>query len=456
MGMVEERMNETIGYGSNSALQAQLAEVEAAYVAANPESRAAYAAAAGPMPGGNTRTVLHFSPFPLTFAKGEGCRLWDVDGHGYRDFLGEYSAGLYGHSEPVVQAAIREALEQGIALGGPNRYEARLAAEITARFPSIDQVRFTNSGTEANILAFAAARLATGRDAVMVMAGGYHGGVLYFGQHPSPINLPGPWVQGIYNDVEATGAIIDKEAGRLAAIVIEPMMGSGGGICAEPGFLAMLRARADRHGIVLIFDEVMTSRMSMGGMQERLGVTPDMTTLGKYLGGGLSFGAFGGREELMRRFDPRRPDAVSHAGTFNNNVCSMAGGLAGLEQVLTRPVLDRLWADGEALRARLNEVAQARDVPVQVLGTGSIMGFHFKRGTIRRPQDVWPVDALAARTQNDLYALLHLSLIQAGCYIARRGYVTLSLPMEEADRAALVAAFETFLAEHGELIRELV
>ncbi len=449
-------MNEALGYGSNSALEARLAEVEAGYVRANPESRAAHAAAAGPMPGGNTRTVLHFSPFPLTFAKGEGCRLQDIDGHTYRDFLGEYSAGLYGHSEPVVKAAIVEALDHGIALGGPNRYEARLAAEIVARFPSIEQVRFTNSGTEANILAFAAARLATGRDAVMVMAGGYHGGVLYFGQHPSPINLAGPWVHGVYNDIETTGAVIEREAHRLAAIVIEPMMGSGGGICAEPAFLAMLREAADRHGIVLIFDEVMTSRMSMGGMQERLGITPDMTTLGKYLGGGLSFGAFGGREKLMRRFDPTRPDAVSHAGTFNNNVCSMAGGLAGLERLLTRPVLDRLWADGEALRARLNEVAQAQDVPVQVLGTGSIMGFHFKRGTIRRPQDVWPADPLAAKTQADLYALLHLSLIAAGCYMARRGYVTLSLPMEEADRAVLVAAFESFLAAHGELIRELV
>lgn len=449
-------MSETIGYRSNSALEARLGGIEAAYVAANPASGAAYAAAAEPMPGGNTRTVLHFSPFPLTFVRGEGCRLEDLDGHGYQDFLGEYSAGLYGHSEPVVLDAIRAALAQGIVLGGPNRYEAPLAAEICARFPSIEQVRFTNSGTEANIMAFAAARLATGREAVMVMEGGYHGGVLYFGQHKNPINLPGEWVFGTYNDIEATRAVIEREAGRLAAIVIEPMMGSGGGICAEPGFLAMLREAADRHGIVLIFDEVMTSRMSFGGVQERVGVIPDMTTLGKYLGGGLSFGAFGGREDLMRRFDPRRADAVSHAGTFNNNVCSMAGGLAGLQKLLTRPALDRLWTEGEALRERLNAIARARDVPVQVLGTGSIMGFHFKRGAIRRPQDVWPADALAARVQTDLYALLHLSLIAAGCYIARRGYVTLSLPMTAADREALATAFEGFLDDQGELLRELV
>jgi glutamate-1-semialdehyde 2,1-aminomutase len=448
-------MNDIAATRSNSALEARLAAVEARYVEANPLSRQAHLAATEPLPGGNTRSILHFSPYPLTFAKGEGCRLVDLYGHELTDFLGEYSAGLFGHSEPVIQAAIIEALADGIVLGGPNRYEAGLAAAICARFPSIDQVRFTNSGTEANLLALAAARLATGRQAVMVMDGGYHGGVLYFGQTKSPLNVAGPWVYGSYNDVEATAAVIEREAKNLAAIILEPMMGAAGGICAEPAFLAMLREAADRHGIVLIFDEVMTSRMSHGGLQQRLGITPDMTTLGKYLGGGLSFGAFGGRHDLMARFDPRRPDAVSHAGTFNNNVLSMAAGLAAATRVLTAERLDALWAKGEKLRAGLNAVAAAREAPIQVLGTGSIMGFHFKRGPIRRPQDVWPTDPLAARVQADLYALLHLSLIEAGCYMARRGYVTLSLPMRDADIARLTAAFDAFLEQHGSVVAEL-
>jgi glutamate-1-semialdehyde 2,1-aminomutase len=185
-------MNDIAATRSNSALEARLAAVEARYVEANPLSRQAHLAATEPLPGGNTRSILHFSPYPLTFAKGEGCRLVDLDGHELTDFLGEYSAGLFGHSEPVIQAAIIEALADGIVLGGPNRYEAGLAAAICARFPSIDQVRFTNSGTEANLLALAAARLATGRQAVMVMDGGYHGGVLYFGQTKSPLNVAGP------------------------------------------------------------------------------------------------------------------------------------------------------------------------------------------------------------------------------------------------------------------------
>jgi len=441
---------------SNSALKSRLDEVERAYVAANPKSRERFEAAAVPMPGGNTRTVLHFSPFPLGFAKGEGCFVEDLDGHRYTDFLGEYSAGLYGHSEPVIVTAIQEALKNGIVLGGPNRYEAGLASEICKRFPSIDQVRFTNSGTEANLLAFAAARLATGREAIMVMEGGYHGGVLYFGQHKSEINVHGPWVYGIYNDVEATRAVIEREARNLAAIVLEPMMGSGGGICATREYLTMLRQEADRHGIVLIYDEVMSSRMSYGGLQERVGVIPDMTTLGKYFGGGLSFGAFGGKTALMQRFDPRRPDAVSHAGTFNNNVLTMAGGYAGASKLLTRERLEELFQVGEALRGRMNEVAKARGVPIQALGIGSIVGLHFKRGPISKPQDTWPRDKLAAEVQTQLYALLHLAMIAEGFYFARRGYLTLSLPMGTHEFDGLIAAYDRVLAREGALIAELV
>jgi glutamate-1-semialdehyde 2,1-aminomutase len=441
---------------SNSALKSRVDEIERAYVAANPKSKTRFEEAAGPMPGGNTRTVLHFSPFPLGFAKGEGCFVEDLDGHRYTDFLGEYSAGLYGHSEPVIQEAIRKALADGLVLGGPNRYEAGLAAELCKRFPSLDQVRFTNSGTEANLLALAAARLATGRQAVMVMDGGYHGGVLYFGQHKSEINVHGPWVYGRYNHVEETLATIEREARNLAAILIEPMMGSGGGICATPEFLKALRQAADRHGIVLIYDEVMTSRMSYGGLQARLGILPDMTTLGKYFGGGLSFGAFGGKAALMQRFDPRRPDAVSHAGTFNNNVLSMAGGLAGAQKLLTAERLEALFQRGEALRHRLNEAAKLRGVPIQALGVGSIVGLHFKRGPIREPQDVWPRDKLATEVLSQLYALLQLSLLEEGFYIARRGYLTLSLPMQAKEFDALVEAYDRVLEREGALIAELV
>ncbi len=234
------------------------------------------------------------------------------------------------------------------------------------------------------------------------------------------------------------------------------MQGSGGGIAATTEFLRALRDACSRHGIVLIFDEVMTSRTGSGGLQKLRGVIPDMTTFGKYLGGGASFGAFGGRTELMARFDPRRADAVSHAGTFNNNVISMAAGLAGLTQLYTPAAADKLTADGEALRGRLNELAARHGVPVQVLGVGSIMCVHFHGGQISRPEDVWPRDDAHAARIADLQKLLHLDMLAAGQYMARRGFITLSLPMQPADHDGFCAAFEEFLSVRGPVVAAAV
>ena len=441
---------------ANTDLAAVVAEAEARYVAANPKSAARFARSTEAMPGGNTRTVLHYSPFPLTFAGGEGCRLRDLDGHVYADFLGEYSAGLYGHSNPVLQAAIKQAVDDGTVLGGPNRYEGELAAEMCKRFPSVERVRFCNSGTEGNLFAFSAARIFTGRPAIMVFHGAYHGGVFYFGQQKSDINAPFPWIYASYNDTEGTVALIDKHARELAAVVIEPMIGAGGGIAATREFLQALRERCTRHGIVLIFDEVMTSRLSSGGLQKLVGVTPDMTSFGKYLGGGASFGAFGGRADIMARFDPRRADAVSHAGTFNNNVISMAAGSTGLTKLYTPDVADRLTAAGEGLRNRLNAIAAKHGLPVQVLGVGSMLNIHFKSGAIRRPEDLWPRDEAAATRLADLQKLLHFDMIEQGQYLARRGFITLSLPMTEADFSRFEAAFDEFLAVRGPVVTAAV
>jgi glutamate-1-semialdehyde 2,1-aminomutase len=398
------------------------------------------------MPGGNTRTVLHFSPFPLTFERAEGCRLWDVDGKAYADFLGEYSAGLYGHSNPIIMEAAQRAIRDGIVLGGPNRYEGELASEICARFPSIELVRFCNSGTEANLMALATARAVTARERILVFDGAYHGGVLKWGTTPSPINAPFDALIARYNDPEHAASLIERHAGTIAAILVEPMMGSGGAIPGDREFLATLRASADRHGIVLIFDEVMTSRLAPGGLQQRLGIIPDMTTLGKYLGGGFSFGAFGGRRELMARFDPSRPDAFAHAGTFNNNVTSMAAGLAGLREVFTPAEAERLNRAGDALRERLNETARQRKAPVQVTGVGSIMTIHPQAGPIRSPADV--------EKKDEHRALIHLDMIEAGQYFARRGYISLSLAHGEAELDAFVAAFDEVLASRAHVLAQ--
>jgi glutamate-1-semialdehyde 2,1-aminomutase len=418
-------------------------EAERHYTAANPQSRKRNDEAARFMPGGNTRTVLHYAPFPLTFTKGEGCYVWDADGHRYIDFLCEYTAGLYGHSHPVIQEAVRGALASGIVLGAPNVYEAKLAAAMTERFPSLDLVRFCNSGTEANLYAVSAARAYTKRPSIMVFDGAYHGGVFYFAHGGSPLNAPFPTVVGHYNDLGRTLPLVERHAHELAAIVLEPMMGAGGCIPAELDFLTALREAATRHGIVLIFDEVMTSRLSPGGLQAATGVIPDMTSLGKYLGGGLTFGAFGGRTEI-----PRTPDAFPHAGTFNNNVLTMAAGYAGLSQVYTPQAAVELNARGDALRERLNDVAKVHAVPVQFLGRGSMINAHVLRRSVRSPDDL----EQASKRALDL---IHLDLLARGIYIARRGFIILSLPMTGADLDALVTAFDETFAERAPVLNEV-
>jgi glutamate-1-semialdehyde 2,1-aminomutase len=415
---------------------AQLLEAERRYVERNPESRRLHEERARVMPGGNTRTVIHVDPFPLTIVHGEGAQLVDADGHEYVDFLGEYTAGLYGHSHPAVLRAIREALDDGISFGAPNRYEARLAAELCARFPSVELVRFCNSGTEANLLALSLARAVTGRPAIMVFAGAYHGSVFFFETAAgSPINAPFPFVVGEYNDAEAAIRLIEQHAQELAAVVVEPLQGSGGVIPGEPAFLRAVRDATADHDVLLVFDEVMTSRLSTGGLQKTLSITPDLTTFGKYLGGGLAFGAFGGRADLMARFDPSQPGSLPHAGTFNNAVLTMAAGVAGLA-VYGEAEVARLNALGDRLRNRLNAFAAGRDFELCATGYGSLVGVHLTRGPVRRRSDV--------RQRAELQALLHLHLLERGFSCARRGFVALSLPVQDAEVDGFAAAVEAF------------
>jgi glutamate-1-semialdehyde 2,1-aminomutase len=420
----------------------RLAEAERRYVERNPESRRLHEERVRVMPGGNTRSTIHSSPFPLTIVRGEGARLVDADGHEYVDFLGEYTAGLYGHSHPVIVEAIREALADGLVFGAPNRHEAVLASALCDRFPSLELVRFCNSGTEANLLALSLARVATGKPAVMVFEGAYHGGMLFFPTASgSPINAPFPYVVGRYNDPAAAAQAIGEHADELAAVVVEPLQGSAGAIPGDPEFLRTLRGATSAHGVLLVFDEVMTSRLSTGGLQQALGITPDLTTFGKYVGGGLAFGAFGGRADLMSRFDPGREDAIPHGGTFNNAALTMAAGAAGLTRVYTAEAVERLNALGDRLRDRLNEAAAGSKVPFTVTGYGSLAGLHFARSPIRSVADLPP--------SPELRALLHLELLEQGYSYARRGFVALSLPLEQSDVDGFAAAVESFLASPG-------
>jgi glutamate-1-semialdehyde 2,1-aminomutase len=425
------------GSGRNASLDAALADARERYAAARPESARIHQRARAVLPGGNTRSVLFYTPFPTAMARGQGCFLEDVDGHRYADFCGEYTAGLFGHSEPRIQAALHAAIDRGLNLASVGEREGRLAALLCARFPSLERVRFTNSGTEANMMALGAARAFTGRAGILAFRGGYHGGLLTFVGGGSPVNSPVPVTLADYNDAREAVELLRSHAGEVGAVILEPMMGSGGCIPATPDFLAALREATREAGILLVFDEVMTSRHSSGGLQKLRGVTPDMTTLGKYVAGGMSFGAFGGRGDVMDLFDGHRPGALIHSGTFNNNVMSMAGGLVAMGEIFDAAAADALFARGEGLRARLNAVCREHAVEMQFTGLGSMMQPHFRAGEIERPY-------VATAREETLRELYFLDLLAAGIYIARRGMIAMSLAVGEAECDRLVAAVDEF------------
>lgn len=433
---------------ANIDLDAALAEAIESYRARNPHSLARHREACIVMPGGNTRTVIHVDPFPLAIRHGEGARLTDLDGHEYVDFLSEFTAGIYGHSHPVIRAAILEALDAGLNFGAHNAVEGAFAAAVCARFPGIERVRFTNSGTEANLMAVAAARAITGRPKILVFEGGYHGGVFYFRDGGSPINAPFDFLFSRYNDLAAVHESVRPHRGDLAAILVEPMIGSGGCIPGERAFLAGLRGLADETGALLIFDEVMTSRLAPGGLQEALGIRPDLTTLGKYVGGGMSFGAFGGRAELMDHFDPRRADAFPHAGTFNNNPLTMSAGLAGLTRIYTPARARALNAWGDTLRERLNEVVRRQGLTMQFTGLGSMMAVHMTDAAICTPAD-------AAKGNAGLRDLFYFDMLARGIWIAKRGMIALSVALDEADGERFLAAVAEFAESRAPLFAAL-
>jgi glutamate-1-semialdehyde 2,1-aminomutase len=517
----------------DTTLTTSLAAATKAYKARNPLSHTHHASTSAHLPGGNTRTVLHTPPFPLTFSTAAGATLTTLDGFQLTDFLNEYTAGIYGHSHPTIRAALSEALARGWNYGGHCGLEGVLAAEICERW-GMDLVRFVNSGTEANMLALAVAgawsvlmqekrgrlgqRLRQ-RRRVLVFNKGYHGSTISSRLNSTTssncsgssgattakisLNLPWEFVVGTYNDIEGTRVLIaglpsttttNVEGGDqdfeddkdLAAIIVEPVLGSGGCFGATPEFLSELRRLADQTGALLVFDEVMTSRLTptptpasasaskststtgttgespakgnheVSPTPARWGVRPDLTTLGKWIGGGMSFGAFGGRQEIMALFDPAT-GRLEHPGTFNNNVFTMSAGVAGLKSVVTPDVLAGLNARGEELRGKLDLVlcakglgsvyagegefrapltdaqqedpeVYARYPPLFVKGVGSMLALHF-----------------TGPRRAEWHQLLWLWMVERGFWIAARGFMSLSIELKPLHYDGLVAAFEGFV-----------
>ena len=409
----------------------------------NPASRAQHDRARAVLPGGTTRTILHHAPFPLTFVSGEGATLRDADGHSYVDLVGDYTAGLLGHSEKRVHAAVAEALATNTSVGGVHPAEIRFAELVCNRFGH-QRVRFTNSGTEANLMAITLSRIVTERSMIMVMYGGYHGGVFYYSHGNAPWNAPFPTIVGPYNDLEGCEELINEYAPDLAAVIVEPMLGSGC-VPADARFLSGLANATQQAGAILIADEVMTSRHGPRGLADLLGVRPDIATYGKYFAGGFSFGAFAGRADLLDHFDASKADSIPHAGTFNNNIATMSAGCVVLSELFTSDTAISLTARGDDLRARIDDVLHQHKLPFTVTGFGSMNAIH----------------ALAHRPQNGtdllerdpvLQEALFLALLQRGVYTAPRGSLNLGLAVTDWDLDHYLNALDASLGELSDAV----
>lgn len=407
-----------------------------------------------------------------------------MDGERYVDFLSEFTAGIYGHSHPAISASITEALSSGWNYGGPNRYERSLAAKICKRFaPSgIELVRFTNSGTEANTMAIAAAVAFTGRKKVLVFKNGYHGGTLSFANNLNEhcnTNLPHDFVVAPYNDIEGTKSLLAAlPKDSLAAIMVELVQGSGGAVPGTDAFLRFLDAAAHSMGALFIIDEVMTSRLAYHGLSSTLGLNPDLVTLGKWIGGGMTFGAFGGKKNggVMSLFDPRG-GILTHSGTFNNNIVTMAAGDVGIDLV-TEEEIRRLNGLGEFLKESISKILEMHGIytrsttqstqpcsemnelespftgmqsptkpfatkPAEPLSTstatptmcvsgrGSMLAIHF-----------------SGESEGSLRSLFWHHLLESGIYIAQRGFVSLNMSIQEDHAQKFVDAVETFVGRY--------
>ncbi|HEX3463562.1 MAG TPA: glutamate-1-semialdehyde 2,1-aminomutase [Candidatus Elarobacter sp.] len=433
-------------------------DVDAA-VAAEPVRRAgseaAFAAAKRVIPGGVNSTVRAFKAVggtPVFVREAKGAYLVDVDGNRYLDYVLSWGPMIAGHAHPAVVEALQRAAERGSSYGTPTEYETELAELIVAAVPSVEKVRFCSSGTEATANAVRLARGFTGRDKFVKFEGCYHGSADPFliAAGSSALTMGVPNSKGVpaatardtiivpYNDAAAVRAAFEANPGEIAAVIVEPYVGNMGLVLPQPGFLRALRVLTREFGALLIFDEVMTGfRVARGGVQAREGVLPDLTTLGKVIGGGLPVGAFGGTAEIMDRLTP--DGDVFQAGTLSGNPLAMAAGIATL-RLLSDDSFVRLEALGQRMMDGMAEVFRRHGVPHTVAAAGSMVGFFFADG---------PVTDLASakRADTELYARFFHAMLDRGFYFAPSQFEAgfLSLAHTEAEIGRTIDAADDAL-----------
>ncbi len=380
-----------------------------------PTARELYERALRSLPGGNARSTLFVAPHPPYAARGEGYEVVDVDGHRAIDLQNNYTALVHGHAfAPVAQAAMA-ALAQGSAFGLPTLSEIELAECLAERVGWAERWRFANSGTEAVMMAVRAARAATGRDGLLRFANCYHGSwdaVVRRGSHGVPAAAQRDVLTLELGDEQGFVDALEEHAGRIAAVLLDPMPNRAGLRPLEPSFVRLVRAQTERHGIALVLDEVITFRLAPGGLHSLYGIEGDLVALGKMIGGGFPVGAVGGRGAFMDVFDPRRPDAVAHGGTFSANPVTMRAGLAALE-AFGLAEIERVNALGEGLRVGLRERGWS------VSGQGSLLQIQ-----AQDPTALW------------------WRLYEAGVLIAGNGLMCISTPMDWSIVEKTLLAFD--------------
>ena len=428
------------------------------YVETTPKSRELWEEACRYLPDGDSRHSIFWKPYPIFTESARGAVVIDADGAERLDFINTMTTMILGHGPAPVLEAAREQMECGLAYNSPNRRQVELASILCERVPSFDQVRFTNSGTEATLNAIRAARAFTGRAKIAKVEGGYHGthdavmvslridpaaGGEY--ENPRPVASSAGLAEGTldqtviipFNDVDVARDILERHRGELAAVIVEPVMGSVGMIPAEGDYLKMLREFADSSGALLIFDEVISFRVLPGGAQQHYGITPDMTALGKIIGGGFPVGAFGGRSDIMSLYSPLSGPAINHGGTFNANPVTMAAGAATLTE-LTPTVYRRLAELTEMLRQGVRQVCSELEQPVLVTGLGSLFGIHFTDQPIRNYRDIAACDkALSER--------VFMGMLNEGFLLAPNLVGAMSTALGEVEVDAFVRGFRRVL-----------
>ncbi len=424
-------------------------QAEDLYRARTPRSRALDVEAQALLPGGDTRSGTHFQPYPSYMDAGHGTTLVDVDGNELLDFTFNSTSLIHGYAHPAITKAIDEQAKRGTAWNAPNASLLKLARLLCARVPSLELVRFCNSGTEANMHALKAARAFTGRDRILKMDGAYHGtyegvelNLAASSSDPRPVpatggvprNAADNVLLAAFNDAESAATIIRAHRDELAAVVVTPILTRPSLGLPTPGYLEALRQVTRDNGVLLIFDEVISLRVSAGGAQERFGVLPDLTAMAKIIGGGLPVGAFGGRADVMRVFAHGDPPAVAHAGTFNGNPLTAAAGVAAIE-LLTSDAFAQLAKGGSRLHAGLQHVGERLGIGLEVTSAASLV-------SIDAPSSV-KSDRQQAANAAELLRLLQLALLTRG--IKTSGLLAVSTVTTDAEIDRLVATFADVL-----------